>query len=323
MFVLGLQGSPRLNGNTSLLLKTFMEEAENLGASTHTVNAYLKNITPCKELKVCETKGLCPINDDMDNEIYSLFWDADLIVMATPVFFYSVPAQLKALIDRSQNQWTRKYKLKLEDPGRKWRKGFVLALGATKGANLFEGINLTSKYFFDAVGADYKGSLTYRKIEDIGDIERHPETLNEARENARTLVGPYLKRKKVLFVCRGNACRSQMSQAFTALYAGNKVEAISGGNKPSGSVSDIMMQVMAEKGIDMAFRKPKPVPAFNYKYSPDVIVTMGCEVSCPVFPGAKTIIWDLPDPAGKPVEFVRSLRDTIEEKVINLIKELF
>jgi len=123
MFVLGLQGSPRLNGNTSLLLRAFMEEAENLGASTYTVNAYLKNITPCKELKVCETKGFCPIKDDMDNEIYSLFWDADLIVMATPVFFYSVPAQLKALIDRSQNQWARKYKLKLEDPGRKWRKG--------------------------------------------------------------------------------------------------------------------------------------------------------------------------------------------------------
>ncbi|MFH0975021.1 MAG: NAD(P)H-dependent oxidoreductase [Spirochaetota bacterium] len=322
MFILGLLGSPRKNGNTSVLLSAFMEEAEKNGAITHTIAVDKKNIIPCKELKVCETQGFCPIYDDMKSEIYPLLWKADLIVMATPVFFYSVPAQLKALIDRSQTQWARKYKLKLDDPGRKWRSGFLLALGATKGENLFEGLNLTAKYFFDAVGANFKGSLVYRQIEEPGDIAKHPGALNEAREKARELIRPYLNRKKLLFVCKDNSFHSQMSEAFTAYYAGSTVEALSAGDNPAESISGNMIQIMAEKGIDMAFRSPKSVQEVLMNNKPDVIVTMGCDVSCPLIPGVKLINWDLPDPAGKSLEFIRELRQNIEKNVIDLIKEL-
>ncbi|MBN2401037.1 MAG: NAD(P)H-dependent oxidoreductase [Spirochaetes bacterium] len=322
MLILGLNGSPRKNGNTSILLSEFMEEAEKLGAVTRTIIADKKNILPCKEYKTCESKGFCPIDDDMENEIYSLLWDADLIVIATPVFFYSVPAQLKALIDRSQTMWARKYRLKLEDPGRKWRSGFLLALGATKGANLFEGLNLTVKYFFDAVGANFKESLAYRRIEEKGDIAKHPTAFKDAREKAHDLIGPYLNRKRVLFVCRGNACRSQMSQAFAQFYAGDRIEAQSAGDSPAESVSHVMMQAMAEKGIDLAFRKPRSVQEVVKSNAPHIIVTMGCEVSCPVIPGAKVINWDLPDPVGKPVEFMRELRDDIKKKVIELVSKL-
>jgi arsenate reductase (thioredoxin) len=321
MFILGLQGSPRMKGNTSVLLSAFMEEAEKLGALTNTINVDKKNIKPCKEYKTCETKGFCPIADDMQSEIYSFLWQADVIVMATPIFFYSVPAQLKALIDRSQTLWARKYRLKIEDPGRKWRSGFVLAVGATKGANLFEGVTLTAKYFFDAVGADFKGSLTYRKIENPGDMAKHPTALNEVKEKARELIKPYQNKKKVLFMCRGNACRSQMSQAFACYHAGDRIEAMSAGDSPAESVSHVMMQVMAEKGIDMAFRKPRSVQDVIKANTPDVIVTMGCDVSCPVIPGAKVVSWDLPDPLGKPIEFIRELRDDIEKKVVNLVEE--
>jgi arsenate reductase len=319
MFILGLQGSPRIKGNTSVLLSAFLEEAEKHGAVTQTIIVDKKNIKPCKEYKTCETKGFCPIDDDMQGEIYSLLWQADIIVMATPVFFYSVPAQLKAFIDRSQTLWARKYRLKLEDPGRKWRKGFVLALGATKGANLFDGLNLTAKYFFDAVGADFQGSLTFRKIEEPGDIAKHPTALNDAREKAWELIKPYQKRKKVLFLCKGNACRSQMSQGFTSYHAGDKIEAMSAGDSPAENVSHVMTQVMAEKGIDMAFRKPRSVQDVIKANNPDIIVTMGCDVSCPVIPGAKVISWDLPDPMGKPIEFMRALRDDIEKKIIDFV----
>lgn len=322
MFILGLQGSPRIKGNTSALLSAFMEEAEKLGATTRTIIVDKKNIKPCKEYKTCESKGICPIDDDMQSEIYPLLWEADLIVTATPVFFYSVPAQLKALIDRSQTLWARKYRLKLEDPGRKWRSGFLLVLGATKGANLFEGLNLTVKYFYDAVGANFRGSLAYRKIEEPGDITKHPTAINNAREKARELVKPYLDRKRVLFVCRGNACRSQMSQAFARHYAGDRIEALSAGDSPAESVSHIMIHAMAEKGIDMAFRKPKSVQETIKTNAPDIIVTMGCEVSCPIIPGVKVINWDLPDPIGKPIEFMRELRDDIEKKVIELVGKL-
>jgi len=320
MQILGLLGSPKKKGNSAQLLEVFMEEARNLGANTLTINVDSRDIKPCREYKVCESKGYCPIDDDMEKEIYSLLWEADLIVMSTPVFFYSVPAQLKSLIDRSQTQWARKYMLKLEDPGRKWRNGFVLMVGATKGDNLFEGINLTAKYFYDAVGAVYKGFLAYRRIEKPGDIKEHPTAFKEVREKARELVEPFLNRKKVLFACRENACRSQMSQAFARYYAGDRIESLSAGNEPAENINDSMAGVMAEKGIDMHFRKPASIEKVISGNKPDIIVTMGCEVACPVIPGAKVAEWDFPDPSGKPVEFMRDLREDIEKKVLDFIK---
>jgi len=81
--------------------------------------------------------------------------------------------------------------LGLTDPGRKWRRGFLLAVGATKGKNLFEGVNLTAKYFFDAVGASFDGSLAYKQIEGAGDIAKHPTALEDAKERAKALVAPF------------------------------------------------------------------------------------------------------------------------------------
>ncbi len=322
MLVLGIQGSPRKKGNTNMLLSAFMDEAESLGAHTISFDINKKNILPCDGGRTCEKKGKCPISDDMNHELYPLLWEAEVIVMATPIFFYSVPAQLKSLIDRSQALWSRKYMLKLDDPGRKWRHGFMLAQGATKGKNLFEGINLTAKYFFDAVGANYDGSLEYRHIENPGDIAEHPSALMDAKKKAEDIIKPLLTRKKIIFVCRENACRSQMSAAFVQMHAGDQFEVMSGGNEPAHEINNIMKEVMAEKGIDMAYRKPQSIDDATRYSEPDIIVTMGCEVSCPVFPGAELIEWDLPDPAGKPKEFMRNLRDKIEGKALNLVKKL-
>ena len=130
MFFLGLQGSPRLKGNTRFLLSLFLAEAEKRGAQTHTVHIDKKNIQPCKEYTVCEKKGYCPIKDDMKHEIYALLRKADVVVAATPIFFYNFTAQFKALIDRCQTLWARKYKLKLKDPLHHTRKGFLLSVGA-------------------------------------------------------------------------------------------------------------------------------------------------------------------------------------------------
>ena len=142
MLIFGLQGSPRKKGNTNFLLSTFMEAAEKKGARTHTVDVTKKNILPCKEYTVCEKKGFCPIDDDVRDEIYPLLRRADVVVVATPIFFYNMSSQLKAVIDRCQMFWARKYKLKLKDPGANMRRGFLLSVGATKGKNLFEGLQL-------------------------------------------------------------------------------------------------------------------------------------------------------------------------------------
>ena len=320
MFVLGLQGSPRLKGNTSILLAAFLNEAETLGARIHHMDVARKNITPCQECGTCEKKGFCPIDDDMQ-EIYPLLRQADIIVMATPIFFYGPTAQMKALIDRSQALWARRYVHRLTDPGMKWRRGFLLALGATKGKNLFEGVSLTAKYFFDAVGASYDGGLTYKQIEGSGDIEKHPTALEDAKEKAKTLVTPFLSRKKILFVCTENACRSQMASAFARYRAGDKIEVESAGSKPAQEINPVMEEVMREKGLDMAFRKPKSIEEVARFRRPDLIISMGCEDACPYFPGVPNKAWNLKDPAGKSISFMRKVRDDIEKRVGDLISE--
>ena len=321
MFVLGLQGSPRTKGNTSVILSAYLSEAERLGAQTEHLDVAKKNISPCKECGTCDKKGFCPIEDDMQ-DIYPLLRQADIIVMATPVFFYGPTAQIKALIDRSQALWARRYVHGLIDPGRKWRRGFVLSLGATKGKNLFEGVLLTAKYFFDAVGASFDGSLTYKHIEASGDIKKHPTALNDAKEKAGAHVAPFLKRKKVLFVCRENACRSQMASAFAQFHAGDRIDAESAGSAPAQEINPDMVEVMGEKGIDMAFRRPKAIDEIAPLWKPELIISMGCEDACPYFPGVPNEDWDLEDPAEKPLSFMRDIRDKTEKKVGELISGL-
>lgn len=314
MFVLGLQGSPRTKGNTSILLSTFLAEAERLGARTQHLDVARKNISPCQECGTCEKEGFCPLDDDMQ-QIFPLLRQADIIVMATPIFFYAPTAQMKALIDRSQALWARKYVHNLVDPGRKWRRGFLLSLGATKGKNLFEGVSLTAKYFFDAVGANFDSSLTYRGIEKAGEIAKHPTALSDAKEKARSLVAPFMNRKKVLFVCTKNACRSQMAGAFGRYHAGDKLEVESAGSAPAEEIDPLMEKVMTEKGIDMAFRKPKSIQEAARLVKPDTVISMGCEEACSHFPGVPNEDWNLPDPSGKSIAFMRKIRDEIEEKV--------
>ena len=320
MFALGLQGSPRKKGNTEFLLNLFMEEAEKLGAETHIVDVCKRHIEPCKEFTTCEKKGLCPIKDDMDPEIYSLLRKADVVIPASPVFFYNVTAQLKALIDRSQTLWARKYRLNLTDPGRSMRRGFMISQGATKGKNLFVGIDLTAKYFFDAVGAKYEGSLYYWQIEHKGDMEKHPTVHQDVKDAVGKLLAPFLNRKKVLFACRENACRSQMAGAFAQYLAGDRLDVVVGGSEPAAQVNPLMKEVMAEKGIDMEFRIPQSIDNAIKAGNPDFIVTMGCGEACPFVPGAQKTDWALPDPAGKDADFMRKVRDEIEEKVKAFIK---
>ena len=318
MFVLGLQGSPRAKGNTGILLSAFLDEVERLGGRVSTLDATKMNVMPCLGCGACERKGYCPQNDDMQ-AAYPLLRKADLVVLATPIYFYGPTAQLKAFIDRSQALWSRKYALDLEDPRRKWRKGFLLAVGATKGKNLFDGTNLTAKYFFDAVGAGFEGTLGYRKVEKVGDMDTHPTALADARAKAKELTTPFLNRKKVLFVCRENACRSQMAKAFARYFAGGKIDALSAGTRPAENINPIMEEVMRESGIDVAFQKPRSIDDLVAQTTPEMIITMGCGEECPIISGVQYEEWDLSDPAGKPIEFMRNVRDEIENRVKHLI----
>lgn len=318
MFVLGLQGSPRKKGNTSFLLSRFLEQMEALGAETRLLDVPRMNVEPCKEYVVCEKRGYCPIEDDMAASVYGLLREADVIVAATPIFFYNATAQLKALIDRCQTLWARKYKLRLKDPGHGTRKGFLLSAGATKGRQLFDGLHLTMKYFFDAVDAEYAGSLTYRGVEGPMDMKNHPGVEDDIRRTAAELAGPFAARKPVLFFGRNDSARSQMAAAFARLHGGGAFAVRSAGRFACDALAPFVQEVMAEKGIDMAFRVPrtlaeKPLPLSGFR-----VVKMDAAVSVPPGEGFHSECWRLP-PAVEDLQVMRELRDTIEEKVLALI----
>jgi protein-tyrosine-phosphatase len=182
-------------------------------------------------------------------------------------------------------------------------------------------MKLTAQYFFDAIGAEFAGSLTYHGIEGPKDMQNHATVRDDIKQAARDLLESLANRRKVLFVCRENACRSQMAGAFAQHYAGDRIDVTTGGSQPAGTVNSIMVEVMQEKGIDMAFRSPQTIEAALHNGSPQLIVTMGCGEACPHVPGARMLDWDLPDPSDQGLEAMREVRDHIEDNVKKLVQE--
>jgi arsenate reductase len=125
----------------------------------------------------------------------------------------------------------------------------------------------------------------------------------------------------VLFVCVHNAGRSQMAAGWLRHLAGDAVEVRSAGSVPGDRVNPAAVAAMAEVGIDITDQRPKLLTTDAVQAS-DVVITMGCGDACPVFPGTRYLDWDLEDPAGKDVESVRPIRDEIETRVRQLLREL-
>ena len=189
--ILGIAGSPRRGGNTDLLLDEALKGAKAAGAEVEKIYARDYKITPCIECNGCFKRGECVIKDEMQ-EIYPKLLEAERIIFASPIFFMGITGWAKALVDRCQALWAKKYILKqpVVEPERKsQRKGIFISVGGTKGKNLFEGAIRTIKIFFDAIDVTYSGGLFYRKIDDKGEIKEHPTALQEAYEAGRKLLG--------------------------------------------------------------------------------------------------------------------------------------
>jgi len=125
----------------------------------------------------------------------------------------------------------------------------------------------------------------------------------------------------VLFVCVHNAGRSQMAAGFLTALAGDRIEVRSAGSAPAEQVNPAAVVAMAEVGIDISGQNPKILTTAAVQAS-DVVITMGCGDTCPVFPGKSYRDWVLDDPAGQGLEAVRPIRDAIRAKVEALIAEL-
>ena len=185
MKILGIMGSPRMGGNTDLLLDEALRGAADAGAETEKLVLDRLNVIPCKEIYQCSKDGTCPLKDDMTS-LYGKILEADAIIAASPIFFYTVSPQMMQFISRCQALWARRYILKqVTSP---LKKGFFIGVGATKGTKLFDGPKLTMKYFFDAVNAAYTGDLLVRGIDKKGEIKDHPDHLDEAFELGKNAV---------------------------------------------------------------------------------------------------------------------------------------
>jgi arsenate reductase len=128
-------------------------------------------------------------------------------------------------------------------------------------------------------------------------------------------------RPTVLLVCVHNAGRSQMAAGWLTKLAGDQVHVRSAGSEPAGSINPIAVEAMAEVGIDITGEAPKLLTT-DAVFESDVVITMGCGDTCPIYPGKRYEDWDLEDPAGKDITVVRRVRDEIEGRVRALIVEL-
>jgi multimeric flavodoxin WrbA len=186
--VLGISTSPRLKGNSDLLLRQALAGTEDAGAETEYIRLRDLNIAPCIECNSCYKKGTCVVEDDYQM-LSSKMLEADRLIFATPIFFMTVCAQAKALIDRCQCLWAHKYVLKrpLITTGRD-RRAMVIAVGGTKSKKMFESVRLTAKYFFDVLDMAYVANLFVNKVDAVGEIKQHPSAMDEAFRLGRELV---------------------------------------------------------------------------------------------------------------------------------------
>ncbi len=189
--ILAFNGSPRKSGNTELLLEETIRGARDQGAEVTVYNLNTLNLRPCQNCGKCDTTGVCVIVDDMQ-AIHCDIRTADRLIVASPIYFFSVSAQTKLVIDRCQAFWAQKYIYKNPvPPGPHGRKGLVILVGAMKkdAKNKgYECAEATVRAFFRTVNVQEHVTLEYELIDSKGAIKDHPSALQEAYAAGKKLA---------------------------------------------------------------------------------------------------------------------------------------
>ncbi|HED23504.1 MAG TPA: flavodoxin family protein, partial [Firmicutes bacterium] len=177
--LLAFSSSPRLNGNSETLLKEFCRAAENTGWEVELIRINNLDFKPCQACDLCARDGQCILKDDMQ-EIYPKLAASDALVIATPVTFGSVNAQLKMFIDRFQCWWNAKYTLKKPFiPEDAKHPGFFICVGALKKKDYCENAEQIIKVFFHNINHTLTGSMAFRGYDEKGAVVEDPEALEK------------------------------------------------------------------------------------------------------------------------------------------------
>jgi len=184
--VTGILGSPRKNGNTDLLLERAMEGARSAGATTEKVVLDALRFSPCRECADIRHDGICKVNDDMQT-VYPLLDRSDVIILASPIFFGSLTAQTKMMIDRFQCRWAAEHLFKTI-PVTTERKGVFLCAEASDREDFFRNARAIVKNFFVTVGAEYSHELLCGGVDVRGAVLKKTECLDEAFRLGSTVV---------------------------------------------------------------------------------------------------------------------------------------
>ncbi|MFN3479546.1 MAG: flavodoxin family protein [Thermodesulfovibrionales bacterium] len=188
MKVIAFNGSPRPEGNTELLLNAALKPIEEAGHDIRLFKLNIMKIKPCQDCGGCEKTGKCIIKDDME-EIYEAIREADRVILASPIFFFGLSAQAKAMIDRCQAFWCEKYLLKKPIPaGPFGRKGLLLLVGGMKNDIGIECAEATAKAFFRTISVPEHETLSFKGIDAKGAILEHPTALKQGEEAGKKLV---------------------------------------------------------------------------------------------------------------------------------------
>jgi hypothetical protein len=194
--ILAMYGAPRRKGNTATLLRKAVEGARQEGAYVEEIVLRDLKMSPCLEIYGCKKTGRCVIQDDFQ-AVYDQLLECDGLMLASPIFFYTVSAHTKILMDRCQSLWVKKYWVEKTPIGKRElpRKGLFISVGATTGKRLFDGALLTVRYFFDPLDMELWRSLLYRGLDLEGEVDKFPEHLREAHAAGRDLYRAILDTK--------------------------------------------------------------------------------------------------------------------------------
>jgi multimeric flavodoxin WrbA len=189
MKVVAFFGSPRVHGNTDLLLEETLKPIREAGHDIVSFKLNLMNIKPCQNCGGCTKTGVCVVDDAM-KEVSAAIRSADRVILASPIFFFGLSAQAKAMIDRCQAFWCDKYLLKKTIPaGPRGRKGLLIVVGGMKKEDGIHCAETTARAFFRTISIPEHATVSFLGVDAKGEILNHPTALKDVYEAGKKLIG--------------------------------------------------------------------------------------------------------------------------------------